>query len=424
MTLGLVTLPRALEGAEKHPAPINIENKTVGIIISIMIARDALTTLSKRLHEAPAAVLLGPRQVGKTTLALELAENWESGAVYLDLERPADRLRLDDADGFLRGQGNKLVILDEIHRMPGLFEVLRGIIDQRRRDGQRFGQFLLLGSASLDLMQQSSETLAGRVAYVDIGPVHALEWPTQDLDALWLRGGFPDSLLAADDAASLRWRDDFVRSYLQRDVPLFAPRLPAETIGRLWTMLAHQQGALLQQSRLASGLGVSSPAVDRYIDLLVDLQLVHRLRPWSGNIGKRLVKAPKLYVRDSGLVHALLGLESMHALAGHPVCGPSYEGFCISNLLAAAGPACAAYSYRTHAGAEIDLLLEKAGKPWMAIEIKRSSAPALSKGFDIACTDLQVAQRYVVYPGIDRFLLRYGTQAVGLTELMQLLREA
>ena len=387
-----------------------------------MIARDALTTLSKRLHEAPAAVLLGPRQVGKTTLALELAENWESGAVYLDLERPADRLRLDDADGFLRGQGNKLVILDEIHRMPGLFEVLRGIIDQRRRDGQRFGQFLLLGSASLDLMQQSSETLAGRVAYVDIGPVHALEWPTQDLDALWLRGGFPDSLLAADDAASLRWRDDFVRSYLQRDVPLFAPRLPAETIGRLWTMLAHQQGALLQQSRLASGLGVSSPAVDRYIDLLVDLQLVHRLRPWSGNIGKRLVKAPKLYVRDSGLVHALLGLESMHALAGHPVCGPSYEGFCISNLLAAAGPACAAYSYRTHAGAEIDLLLEKAGKPWMAIEIKRSSAPALSKGFDIACTDLQVAQRYVVYPGIDRFLLRYGTKAIGLTELMQLLK--
>ena len=390
----------------------------------MMINRDALNTLSQRLHEAPAAVLLGPRQVGKTTLALELAENWASGAVYLDLERPADRLRLDDADSFLRAQGNKLVILDEIHRMPGLFEVLRGIIDQRRRDGQRFGQFLLLGSASLDLMQQSSETLAGRVAYVDIGPVHALEWPAHDLDALWLRGGFPDSLLAADDAASLRWRDDFVRSYLQRDVPLFAPRLPAETIGRLWTMLAHQQGALLQQSRLASGLGVSSPAVDRYIDLLVDLQLVLRLRPWSGNIGKRLVKAPKLYVRDSGLVHALLGLESMHALAGHPVCGPSYEGFCISNLLAAASPAYAAYSYRTHAGAEIDLLLEKAGKPWMAIEIKRSSAPALSKGFDIACADLQVTQRYVVYPGIERFPLRYGTQAIGLTELMQLLRNS
>jgi len=390
----------------------------------MMINRDALSTLSQRLHETPAAVLLGPRQVGKTTLALELAENWASGAVYLDLERPANRLRLDDADSFLRAQGNKLVILDEIHRMPGLFEVLRGIIDQRRRDGQRFGQFLLLGSASLDLMQQSSETLAGRVAYVDIGPVHALEWPAQDLDALWLRGGFPDSLLAADDAASLRWRDDFVRSYLQRDVPLFAPRLPAETIGRLWTMLAHQQGALLQQSRLASGLGVSSPAVDRYIDLLVDLQLVLRLRPWSGNIGKRLVKAPKLYVRDSGLVHALLGLESMHTLAGHPVCGPSYEGFCISNLLAAASPACAAYSYRTHAGAEIDLLLEKAGKPWMAIEIKRSSAPALSKGFDIACADLQVTQRYVVYPGIERFPLRYGTQAIGLTELMQLLRNS
>jgi predicted AAA+ superfamily ATPase len=354
---------------------------------------------------------------------LELAQNWAAGAVYLDLERPADRLRLDDADGFLRGQGNNLVILDEIHRMPGLFEVLRGIIDQRRRDGQRFGQFLLLGSASLDLMQQSSETLAGRVADLEIGPVHALEWPAADLETLWLRGGFPDSLLASSDAASLRWREDFVRSYLQRDVPMFAPRLPAETVGRLWTMLAHQQGALLQQSRLASGLGVSSPAVQRYVDLLVDLQLVRRLRPWSGNVGKRLVKAPKVFVRDSGLVHALLGLRTLNDLAGHPVCGPSYEGFCIENLIAAAGPQCTPYAYRTHTGAEIDLLFERAGQPWMAIEIKRSSAPALSKGFGVACDDLGVSQRYVVYPGTERFPLRYGAEAIGLTALMQLLRK-
>ena len=389
----------------------------------MMIDRPLLSTLTTRLQQSPAVVLLGPRQVGKTTLALKLAAEWPGGSTYLDLERPADRLRLDDADAFLRSQGGKLVILDEIHRMPGLFEVLRGIIDARRRGGQGFGHFLLLGSASLDLMQQSSETLAGRVAYLEVGPVHGLEWHATDLDPLWLRGGFPESLLAANDSASLRWREDFVRSYLYRDVPMFAPRLPAETVGRLWTMLAHQQGALLQQSRLASGLGVSSPTLDRYIDLLVDLLLVRRLRPWSGNTGKRLVKAPKVYVRDSGLVHALLGLGNLHDLAGHPVCGMSYEGFCIDNVLAAAGNRVTPYTYRTHAGAEIDLLLERGGKPWMAIEIKRSTAPSLSKGFEIACDDLDVTQRYVVYPGTDRFPMRHGTQAIGLVALMQLLQK-
>ena len=387
-----------------------------------MIDRHFLSTLTQRLQASPAAVLLGPRQVGKTTLALQVADNWPTGSTYLDLERPADRLRLDDADAFLRVQGNKLVILDEIHRMPGLFEILRGIIDERRRDGQRFGHFLLLGSASLDLMQQSSETLSGRVAYVDLGPIQALEWESKELDTLWLRGGFPDSLLAADDAASLRWREDFVRSYLQRDVPMFAPRLPAETVGRLWTMLAHQQGAFLQQSRLASALGVSSPTLDRYIDLLVDLQLVRRLRPWSGNTGKRLVKAPKVYLRDSGLVHALLGLENLNDLAGHPVSGMSYEGFCIDNLLADTKASVTPYTYRTHAGAEIDLMLERGGKPWMAIEIKRSTAPSLSKGFDIACNDLGISQRFVVYPGTERFPMRHGAQAIGLVELMQRLQ--
>ena len=390
----------------------------------MMITRQLLSTLTQRLQESPAVVLLGPRQVGKTTLALQVAEHWPAGSIYLDLERPADRLRLDDADAFLRTQGSKLVILDEIHRMPGLFEILRGIIDERRRDGQRFGHFLLLGSASLDLMQQSSETMAGRVAYVDLGPIQALEWESTALDTLWLRGGFPDSLLASNEAASLRWREDFVRSYLQRDVPMFAPRLPAETVGRLWTMLAHQQGALLQQSRLASGLGVSSPTLERYIDLLVDLQLVRRLRPWSINTGKRLVKAPKVYVRDSGLVHALLGLENLHDVAGHPVCGLSYEGFCIDNLLAATKASVTPYTYRTHAGAEIDLVLERGGKPWMAVEIKRSTTPSLSKGFALACDDLGITQRFVVYPGTARFPMSHGTQAIGLVELMQVLQSA
>ncbi|WP_235580846.1 ATP-binding protein [Pseudorhodoferax sp. Leaf265] len=372
----------------------------------------------------PAVVLLGPRQVGKTTLARQIAAQWPGGAVYLDLERPADRLRLEDADAYLRAQQGRLVVMDEIHRAPGIFEVLRGIIDERRQDGLRSGQFLLLGSAALDLMRQSSETLAGRVAYVDMAPVDTQEAAQAGIaDAqLWLRGGFPDSLLAIDDRRSLDWRRDFIRSYLERDVPMFAPRMPAEAIGRLWTMLAHQQGGVLNQARIASALGVSNPTIDRYIDLLVDLRLVLRLRPWSGNVGKRLVKSPKVYVRDSGVLHALLELQTLNDLLGHPVSGLSYEGHCIASLVQAAGTRRAPYFYRTHAGAEIDLVLEQGGRPAIAIEIKRSTAPSLDKGFGVACDDLGITERYVVYPGTERFPLRQGATALGLRELAQLLR--
>ena len=391
----------------------------------MMIIRHAEESVRQKLTHMPAVVLLGPRQVGKTTLARQIAASWPDGSVYLDLERPADRLRLDDADSYLRAQQGKLVILDEIHRAPGVFEILRGIIDDNRRAGQRNGQFLLLGSATLDLMRQSSETLAGRVAYLDIAPLDISETGAAGIDdaCLWLRGGFPDSLLAPDDSRSLDWRRDFIRSYLERDVPMFAPRLPAESIGRLWTMLAHLQGSILNQARLASALGVSSPTVDRYIDLLVDLQLLRRLRPWSGNIGKRLVKSPKVYVRDSGILHGLLELETQNDLLGHPVCGMSYEGHCIESLIPAAGLRRTPYYYRTHAGAEIDLLLEKGGQPEMAIEIKRSSAPSPAKGFAQACDDLGITQRYVVYPGQERFALRHDAQAIGLRELAALLRQ-
>ena len=386
-----------------------------------MIVRHAETTVRQKLARIPAVVLLGPRQVGKTTLARQIARDWPGGAVYLDLERPADRLRLEEADSYLRAQQGKLVILDEIHRAPGVFEVLRGIIDDNRQAGQRNGQFLLLGSAALDLMRQSSETLAGRVAYLEIAPLNVFE-AAQD-DELWLRGGFPDSLLAPDDTQSLDWRRDFIRSYLERDVPMFAPRLPAETIGRLWTMMAYQQGGLLNQSRIASALGVANPTIDRYIDLLVDLQLLRRLRPWGGNIGKRLVKSPKVYMRDSGLLHGLLELETLNDLLGHPVCGLSFEGHCLENLIQAAGSRRVPYFYRTQVGAEIDLLLEKGGRPEMAIEIKRSMAPSPEKGFSVACDDLQIEQRYVVYPGVERIALRHGAQAIGLKELATLLLE-
>jgi len=392
-----------------------------------MISRNIETILRTRLATVvPAVVLLGPRQVGKTTLARKIAADWPGGAVYLDMERPADRRRLDDADAYLRAQNGKLVVIDEIQRAPGLFEVLRGIIDDRRATGERFGHFLLLGSAALELMRQSSETLAGRVAYLEMGPVDILEAGAASLDAqtLWLRGGFPESLLAQGDGPSLDWRRDFIRSYLERDVPMFAPRMPVQTLGRLWTMLAHQQGGLLNQARLAAGLGVSAPTVTRYTDLMVDLQLVRRLAPWSGNVGKRLVKAPKVYVRDSGIVHALLDLETWNDVLGHPVAGPSYEGFVIENLIQCAGPRWRPCFYRTHDGAEIDLLLERGGQPEIAIEVKRSSAPTLDKGFGMACDDLKVAQRYVVYPGEETYLVRHGAQAIGLAELARQMQDA
>jgi predicted AAA+ superfamily ATPase len=385
----------------------------------MMLNRQFESTVRQKLLQTAAVVLLGPRQVGKTTLARTLAKDWPGGAVYLDLERPADRLRLEDADTYLRTQQGKLVILDEIHRAPGVFEILRGIIDDNRQAGLRSGQFLLLGSAALDLMRQASETLAGRVTYLDMAPFNAME--AAAASTLWLRGGFPDSLLASDDRQSLDWRRDFIRSYLERDVPMFAPRLPPETIGRLWTMLAHNQGSVLNQARIASALGVANPTIDRYIDLLVDLQLVRRLRPWGGNLGKRLVKSPKVYVRDSGLLHGLLELETLNELLGHPVCGLSFEGHCIENLIQAAGSRRVPYFYRTQVGAEIDLVLEKGGQPEMAIEVKRSMAPSPEKGFAIACDDLQIAQRYVVYPGQERIPLRHGAQAIGLQELAALL---
>ena len=392
----------------------------------MMINRQFESTLRQTLLQVPAVVLLGPRQVGKTTLARTLAKDWPGGAVYLDLERPADRLRLDDADTYLRAQQGKLVVLDEIHRAPGVFEILRGIIDDNRQAGIRNGQFLLLGSAALDLMRQSSETLAGRVAYIDLAPLSIGDATAAGIadSTLWLRGGFPDSLLAADDTRSLDWRRDFIRSYLERDVPMFAPRLPAETIGRLWTMLAHNQGSVLNQARIASALGVANPTIDRYIDLLVDLQLVRRLRPWGGNLGKRLVKSPKLYVRDSGLLHGLLELETLNDLLGHPVCGHSFEGHCIDNLIQAAGKRHVPYFYRTHVGAEIDLVLEKGGKPEIAIEVKRSMAPSPDKGFSVACDDLQIAHRYLVYPGLERIPLRHGAQAIGLQALAEILAQA
>jgi uncharacterized protein len=342
--------------------------------------------------------------VGKTTLARQLAEDLKD-TLYLDLERLADRRKLDDAAAFLEAQAGHLTVLDEVRRVPELFEELRGIVDDRRAAGEQSRQFLLLGSASLDLIQRVSETLAGRIVYLEMPPIGMEEaGPTGiPIEQLWLRGGFPDSLTAANDEDSYLWRQAFVRSYLERDVFMFAPRMPAATIGRFWTMLANGQGSTLNSARLAQGLGVSAPMINRYVDLLVDLMLVRRLPPWSGNIGKRLVKSPKIYVRDSGLVHALLEIGTLNQLLGHPVVGPSWEGFVIEALINAVGPNTPAYFYRTADGSEIDLVFEHAGKPKVAIEIKRSSAPNVEKGFFIACDDLGISHRIIVGSGKDDY---------------------
>lgn len=380
-----------------------------------MIERKVFEIVRQALSQQAAVALMGPRQVGKTTLALMVGE--ALGALYLDLEDVQDRDKLSHAAVFLSAYEDRLVILDEIHRVPDLFLTLRGLIDQGRRKGKRYGRFLLLGSASLDLMQQSGESLAGRISYVDMTPLDVREVAAESLENLWLCGGFPDSFLATDEPQSLRWRKDLLRTYLERDVPMFGSRVPAETLRRFWTMLAHNQGSLINASRLAAGLEVSSQTVSRYTDLLVDLLLVRRLQPYHVNVGKRLVKSPKVYIRDSGLLHALLNIPDRNSLLGHPVVGASWEGFVIENLINAAPALTVPGFYRTAGGAEIDLLLELPGGERWAIEVKRSHAAKPARGFYEACEDLKPAKRFVVHAGADRFPISDDVQAIGVREL-------
>lgn len=363
--------------------------------------------------------LLGPRQVGKTTLALEVVRDIPH--VYLDLESERDRGKLAQAELYLESHLDKLVILDEVHRAPGLFPMLRGLIDQARRSGSSAGQYLLLGSGSLDVLQQSGETLAGRIAYLELGPLNVLETGPDAIDALWLRGGFPQSLNAPSDARSLRWRENFIRTYLERDIPQFGPRIAAETLRRFWTMLAHHQGGMLNVAQLARNLGVDVKTAQSYIDLLCDLLLVRRLAPWHTNAGKRLVKAPKVYVRDSGLVHSLLNIETKENLLSHMVVGASWEGYCIETLLACAPAGVTGYFYRTSGGAEIDLLLAWPGGELWAIEIKRSGAPKVERGFHSACDDLKPSHKWVIYPGQETYPLAADIQAISLHGLCKML---
>ena len=384
-----------------------------------MISRLSLTQIKQGLEREAAVALIGPRQVGKTTLALELAE--DCPCVYLDLEKASDREKLGQTDQFLNLHADKLVILDEVHRSPHLFEILRGVIDEGRRTGKGTGRFLLLGSASIDLMRQS-ETLAGRIEYIDMQPLHVLELgENPDIQSLWLKGGFPRSLLASTNENSYRWRQNFIQTYLERDVPMFGPRIPPETLRRLWQMLAHFQGTPLNAANLARNIEVSKPSVASYIDLLVGLLLLRRLPPFHANVKKRLVKSPKIYVRDSGLVHALLGIESLDELLGHPVVGMSWEGMVIETLLAFAPYRTTASFYRTATGVEIDLVLDMGAKGLWAIEIKRTTAPKLERGFRQALEDIQPDRAFIVYAGNERYPKADHIEVIGLRDLAKAL---
>jgi len=395
-------------------------NLTFNVRFADMIGRRLETEIAAALKRSPAVALVGPRQVGKTTIAINISK--ETSAIYLDLEDRLDLNKVKDIVTFHDNNNEKLIILDEVQRLPEIFAQIRGIIDKERRKGNKFGQFLFLGSASLDLLQQSSESLAGRIAYLELFPVDVLEYTERDISKqndLWFRGGFPESLLAASEKNSLAWRKDFIKTYLERDIPQLGPRIPAETLERFWTMLSHNQGSVLNSAHLARNLEVTGTTVGRYLDLMVDLLLVRRLKPWTYNVRKRLVRSPKIYVRDSGLAHALLNIRSQNELLGHPVVGGSWEGFVIENILSVIPSGVQSFYYGTPGGAEIDLILEFGGMEKWAIEIKRSSAPSLSKGFYIACEDIKPTRKYVVYAGKDTFTMEGGVIAIPVFDLME-----
>jgi uncharacterized protein len=374
------------------------------------------------LNDFAAVAIIGARQVGKTTLARAIADQRHSA--YVDLESPTDRAMFSDPELFFRSHQDELIVLDEVQKLPDVFGALRGQIDRNRRRGKKVGQFLLLGSASRDLLKQTSESLAGRITYLELSPLHLLEVNERHLDQLWYRGGFPESFLARSDSSSQAWRNAFITTYLERDLPQLGPRIPAETLRRFWTMLAHRHASLWNAEELARSLALSGKTIASYLDIFVDLFLVRRLQPWHENVGKRLVKTPRVFVRDSGILHALLGLRSLDELLSHPIAGKSWEGFVVDALMAVAPDSVTAHFYRTSAGAEIDLLLQLPGNQSWAIEIKRGLTPKVEKGFYLACEDIRPTRRFVIYPGTERFALRADVDAVPLATAMRELQGA
>jgi predicted AAA+ superfamily ATPase len=385
-----------------------------------MLIRRLQDVLLQRVLQTPVVALLGSRQVGKTTLARELKLG--KPTQYLDLERPSDLAKLADPEFYLGRFADHLVILDEIQRLPNLFPVLRSLVDERRRNGEREAQFLILGSASPVLLQQSSETLAGRISYLELHPFNLTEvGGSEKIERHWLRGGYPNSYLASDDAASTQWCDDFITSYVERYLPQLGAAASLQQLRRLCTMLAHQQGSTLNLSKIGGSLGLDGKTVRHYLDLLEGLYLLRTLPAWSRNAGKRLVKAPKVYWRDTGLLHALAGLSGIEQVLGHPLCGHSWEGYCLEQILTLLPVGTRFCHYRTHAGAEVDLVLEARTGEITAIEIKRTLAPKLTPGFRESMETLGASKGYILMPEGEPFPLSESVTALPLLQLLKLL---
>ncbi len=376
---------------------------------SIQRAR-LLDSIRQQLTEVPVVALLGARQVGKTTLAQEIAAQWEGDSVIFDLENPAAREALQANPGKILGDRRGLVIVDEVQRMPGLFEVLRPLCDRRERQAV----FLLLGSASWELIRGVSETLAGRIQFVDVAGFSLQETGGGEQDRLWMRGGFPRAYLAPSTGAWERWMDGFTRTFLERDIPGLGVRVAPATLGRFWRMLAHYHGQTWNGAELARSMDVSVMAINHYRDLLAGTFMARVLPPWFENLGKRLVKSPKVYLRDSGVLHHLLGLSEMGELQMHPRYGASWEGFALEQVLVAHGGA-EAYFYGTQRGAELDLLLLRRGRRW-GFEFKCSDAPSTTKSMRIALEDLKLEHLWVVHPGTLRYELTDKITALPLRE--------
>jgi len=378
-----------------------------------MIKRALQDSLEASLRKYPVVGIVGSRQTGKTTLAKLVQKTIAAKAVYLDLELPSDLNKLQSPELYLRQFADRLVIIDEIQRMPELFPLMRALVDQKRLGGR----FLILGSASPEMIKHASESLAGRIVYHELSPFTLDEVGTKHRDRLWLRGGYPSSFLANNDGDSLAWRESFIRTYLEMDLPQLGIRVPAPQIRRFWTMLAHVHGQLWNASRIAASLGITAPTVKHYLDILEETFVVRVLAPWHTNAKKRLVKSPKVFIRDTGLLHALLRIPAAEDLRSHPTAGSSWEGFIIEQIIGMAPSEWQAHYYRTSAGAEIDLLLhDRRGKP-IAVEIKLSATPQVAKGFWTAMDDLGCKKGYVIYPGKEQYPLAENVMALPVTGL-------
>lgn len=398
------------------------------LISRLMLHRFLTDKLCQALENMPVVAILGPRQVGKTTLALNISKFIKKDSIYLDLESDSDLNKLTDAEAYLKRFENNLLIIDEVQRKPDLFRLLRGIVDERKRKGERASQFLLLGSASRELLQHSSETLAGRIRYLELTPFTIFELTQNnkvlnDLEKLWLRGGFPDSFLAPNDEESWQWRNDFISTYLERDLPLMGAGIAPASLKRFWKMLSHYNGNQVNLSELGKSLELTHTTIKNYLETLTDFYMVRQLQPWSGNIKKRLVKSPKVYIRDTGILHHLLNISSIDSLLSHPGLGASWEGFVIENIVNQLDNKWGVYYYRTATQVEIDLVLETPKREIWAIEIKRSSAPKLGRGFYVACNDIKATHKWLINSQEDRYPLPNGVEVIGLIEFLKLLNE-